>query len=314
MKKIQAAAIWITALSSLCFVSCGSPESDGIKAAKNILECDEHHMERLMHQFNDFVNKFDDYNFTTRIEARRKVEEIIDNAEKTYSADLKKAEQQYFEYKDKYQKKRNDAMSFEWAYQQTMNDRIERGLPSQLRINEKILTIIPPKPTTDKIQCDLVGRSFEDNPDGYFAGKVKKIKTDDIREIKILSESEENGMYRLNATILLQERVGSAAFNINMDIIYVLGDADDWTIDGVSANSINIVKTGQYDKYITSQLDKFFNRLILTNYSDVTLIVGGIKYDPYDKSWYKFSVDVSGNRWERISSCADYEIHFVERR
>lgn len=301
-----------------CFISCGSPESDGKEAAKRIRECDELYTERLTRRFDEFVKNFDDYKFETRIEARKCVEKIIDEETKVYESEIKKAEYEYLEYKEKYKRDCDDAQRFELAYQKEKDlggHDVQHGLPSQLCINDKILTIIPPKPDDHKIKHDLDGRTFKDKADGYFADEMKRIKTDAIKGIVVLSEIEENGLYRLNADILLEERAGSAAFDVNLDIIYVLGNADDWFISGISANSVNIVKTGQFDKYITTSLNMSLfgrpNGIYINNSSDMTLIVGGVFLD--GKSWRKFSVDVNGNGREHIY-CTDYDIHFIERR
>lgn len=318
------------------FISCASspasPESDGIKAAKAFHDSDEQYMNNLVREFNDFVINFDDYHFVTRIEARQKVEELIEKEDREYAKNIEKAERQYLELKNKYIKNREDAISFESAYQQQRElDEADmlHGLPSQLLINEKILTIIPPKPTINKIKKDLVGREFKDKPDGYFSMNGQFfIANDEIQNIEILSTEDKNGFYKLNALITLQEKAGSIIYEVDADIIYLLGDADDWTISGFSANSIAVVKTGEYNKYLSTKNDSNAY-LKLNNSSDMTLRVGGIILSGYAKRWLKFSIDIEGNKeimisadngiievnafFAKIGSIQDYEIHFVEK-
>lgn len=315
-------------LSVLLFSACGSPESDGRKAAEAFRKCDESFMESLSRECSDFVKDFDSYRFSSRIEARRKVEEIIERENQKYTRGVAKAEQQYMQLKQKYLGKAEKSLQFEYAYQlQKEFDRqyVEHGLPSQALIDEKILTIIPPKPTPEQMRQDLVGHTFRDKAGGYFETRNFTILNDEVRSVAVLSETEGSNIYRINAEVSLQERVGSAAFVVNMDIVYVLkDDADDWLIDGISANSIAIVTTGSYDKYLSASIiHPLYGSLKLTNYSDMTLIVGGVVLAKEQHKWLRFCVDVDGNSTYNIGGgifsrfcqdVQDFEIHFVERR
>lgn len=319
--------IIITLLSVLLFSACGSPKSDGIKAAEAFRKCDESFMDNLLREFADFEKKFDEYRFSSRVEARRKVEEIIEKENQKYTGGIARAEQQYMKLKHKYVGNPEKMLQFEYAYRQQKDfDRqyVEHGLPSQALINEKILTIIPPKPTQDQMKLDLVGRTFRDKAGGYFESRNFTILNDEVQAITILSETEGRNIYRINADITLQERAGSATFVVNMDIVYVLKEADDWLVDGISANSIDIVRTGSYDKYLSATITHpLYGSLNLTNYSDMTLIVGGVILAGEQHKWLRFCVDVKGNSTYSIGGgifskfCTDvqeFEVHFVERR
>ena len=225
--------------------SCSSPEKDGINAANRFKACDDDYMESLTKAFVKFTKNFEDYDFTTRVEARRKIESIIETETERYNKEVKNAEKWYLDLKKKYLKDLDKAISFEYAYQQQMmlvKQGALQGLPSQDIINEKILTIIPPKPMADKVKADLVNRRFADQADGYFSNKTFVIKEGEIENLEIRSAADEKGRYKINAVVTLREHTGGVAFLVDLDILYMLGTADDWTIDGISANSINVVK------------------------------------------------------------------------
>lgn len=296
--------------------SCSSPENDGIDAANRFKTCDDDYMESLTKAFTKFVKNFDDYDFTTRVEARQKIESIIDKETERYNKEIKNAEKQYLELKKKYMKDREKSISFEYAYQQQMiivKQETLHGLPSQEIINEKILTIIPPKPEAEKIQVDLIGRRFSDKPEGYFSNKYFVIKDGEVENLEIRSAGDEKGRYKINAIVTLREHTGGVALLVDFDILYMLGTADDWTIDGISANSINIIKenTDIFRPYIKIEPDWTGCLMTFVNYSDALLLIAGIRYN--NGSWNKFSIEVAGN--DRYSLYGrDCEIHYIERR
>lgn len=174
----------------------------------------------------------------------------------------------------------------------------------------------PRTPTVNKLKEDLIGRTFIDKPGGYFEDRSFCIAENEIKDIEILEEREEGNLYTVNATILLQAREGAIKYSVNLDIIYLRGEDAEWVIDGISANSISVVKTGLYDKYITPYISSF-PELVLSNYSDAVLRVGGQFYSR--GRWIKFCVDVPGNNCKCVGGMGwneyvtDFEIHFIER-
>ena len=301
---------------AVIFAACSSPENDGIDAANRFKACDDDYMESLTKAFAKFVKNFDDYDFTTRVEARQKIESIIDKETERYNKEIKNAEKLYFDLKKKYMKDREKSISFEYAYQQQMTivkQETLHGLPSQEIINEKILTIIPPKPEAEKIQADLIGRRFADKPDGYFSNKYFMIKEGEVENLEIHSAGDEKGRYKINAIVTLREHTGGVALLVDFDILYMLGTADDWTIDGISANSINIIKenTELFRPYIKIEPTWLGSSMNFVNYSDALLLIAGIIYN--QGSWHKFSIEVAGNDRYNLYG-KDCEIHFIERR
>lgn len=316
----------ISLLITLLIISCSNPESDGKKAAQALNECSKNFNINLEKEIHEFITNFDDYSFKTRIEARAKVDKIIAIVSNIFEQDKREAEQLYQDLKNKYITNYEQASAFDYAYktQLAIYEAEEiQGIPYSIEIENKIHTIIPPKPSIDKIKLDLVGHTWQDRPDGYFPSKKEIIKSGSVKNINILSEKENNDTYTLNTTIFLQERVGSATFILDADIKYLLGDNDDWMIDHLGINSVDIKKTGEFNKYITSTLSCPWvdHQLDLKNHSDATLIVGGIYLATYPKGWNKFYAEIGPNSSERIGGMGsgigdvlEYEIHFVERR
>lgn len=307
-----------------CLISCSSPQSDGEKAAKAYIECMEFYNNDLESRLHDFIENFEDYNFQSRIEARNKVDEIIREADLEYEKNVKKADQQYLEAKKKYIKNQKDYETLEFAYNTYIDiyDATRNGIPFSQDIELKIQTIIPPKPSIERMKQDLVGRYCQDKEDGYFGTYRHLIKEGTVKDIEILSDSSGRNEYLLKAIISLQDRPGSATYKVNSEIKYILGDGDDWTIDYLGSNSVEIVKTGQFNKFITSSIANGWEKeLRIKNHSDATLIVGGIilRDRGGKSSWQKFSATVEPNSTETIGglffgNVTDYEIHFVERK
>ena len=110
------------------------------------------------------------------------------------------------------------------------------------------------------------------------------------------------------------------AYEADIKAHYRLGREDDWTLDLIESNSIELVRTGKYGNCITSRRTGWFGEyeVEFINSCDAPLAVGGmVKYE-YKDGWKKFCVIVDGNSSKRIGglfwgSIADYKIEFVER-
>ncbi len=318
--------VYAVLLITTFLISCGSPESDGKKAAQAFYECSETFNKDLDREIREYLANFSDYNFTTRVEARAKVDEILDKVSKEYEKNQRDATQLYHKLKNKYLSNYKDAAEFDYAYraQREMYEGEElHGIPLTLEVDEMIRTIIPPKPGLETIKLDLVGRSWQDKPEGYFGQEKNTIKQGSVKNVEILSQTESKDVYNLHAIISIQDRLGSATYLLDADIRYLLGDADEWKIDQLGINSVDVERTGLFNKYITARLTQPWvdNQLDLTNNSDATLIVGGLFLADYPDGWHKFCVDIEpnstervGGMWSGIGNITQYEIDFVERK
>ncbi len=319
----------IVALSMCLFLmSCNSPYSDGEKAAEAFNKSEQTYLTDLQNKVGEYINKFDSYGFSTRVEARQKLNSIITEVRTNYESDLRSAERLYAQLKNRYGNKYEEAQSFAEGFEgRRKYENIDTTaiLPMQAEINSLIKTIIPPKPNLEKIQKDLVGRYWQDKEDGYFGTNKRIIKDGTVKDVRIISESNQPNIYLVNAILSIQERSGSAIYKIDSDIKYILGDFDDWSIDYLGSNSVDIERTGQFDKYIKSKIIAPWlkNELELSNLSDATLVVGGIVLEKSRSQWRKFYVELAPNSTKVIGGLfstpyyddiIEYEIHFVERK
>jgi len=304
------------------FVSCSSPESDGKKAAEKFCDCEKEFTENLSKETRKFVSNFTDYGFTTRVEAREKSEELIDNASREYENCVQKAQQQYSKLKGKYVGNYEKTIKFEYAYNTKKNfdeQKIQHGIPNQMEINDLILTIIPPKPDTEKIKRSLIGRKITEQPNGYHRQDwYWKIEDGEIKDIQVISENKQGNDYIFEVRLILQADGGAHEAFVNLT--YVLRQNDDWTIDFLESKQVNVVKTGKYDNCVTSQRKGWSGEYYLefTNHCDVALVVGGVVLSEFGNEWKKFSTVVNASETSSIGglfsvSVRDYQIHFIER-
>jgi hypothetical protein len=321
MKKIELDTV-VTLF--LCLTACSLPESDGKKAAEKFCDCEREFNENLSTETQNFINDFADYGFNTRVEAIEKSEEYIGRANSEYEDCLRKAQQQYSKLKSKYVENYEKTIKFEYAYnakKEFNKQEIRQCIPNQMEINDLILTIIPPKPDTEKIKSDLIGRKITEQPNGYHRqGWYWEIKNGEIKEIQIISENKQDNDYLFEVRLILQADGGAHEAIINLT--YVLRQNDDWTIDFLVSKQVNVVKTGKYDNCITAvrkQTGLSEYELEFTNHCDVALVVGGVVLNALgDKQWHKFSAVVEGSGTKSIGglfsiSVLDFQIHFVER-
>lgn len=308
---------YVISLLFCALTSCNNPKSAGTNAAEEIIKCNEEHAANLQKEISNFIQTFSNQNYKSRLEAREALQNTIANVDEEYREKLLTAQQNYDKYADEYKTDYSNLEEFQDAFLSRMSQYSDEPIDTASlchNARQLILSIIPTAPNSNKIQADLVGRSWQDSPEGYFGSKAHRIKENEIQKITITKDSKTDNRIDLNVDLVLQEHVGGASYKVNGDVVYILGDADDWTLDSFKANSVEIEKTGRYNDYIRTELvNSFLNKGVnISNNSDAPLIVGGIVYDEYD-GWKKFCYVVDANSNKFIQFVKDYEIHFVER-
>jgi len=305
------------------FYACSSPESDGKKAAKPFCDCEQNAIDVRHKEYSKLTQKFDSYNFQTRIAVREKIQEINEQITNQLNECLQKAQDNYRKISGKYVTNYQRNSQFEYAFSgyrkiNAVTDKKNEPLVSQ--INKLMLTVIPAKPNADKIKHDMIGRRITERPNGYRQpGWFWEIKDNEITDVQIISENRQDNDYLFEVRLILQTE-GGGAHEAFVNMTYVLRQYDDWTIDFLESKEINIVKTGRFDNCVTIQRKGWSGewKLEFTNHCDVALVVGGVLLPQYREEWIKFSRRIDANGTNSVGglfsvSVQDYQIHFIER-
>jgi len=305
--------------------SCSSPEADGKKAAQKACNCIDEYAKNVNKAYTAFADKFDSYSFQTRIEAREKIDAEIQKLEN----ELEKCKGNAFSYYDKlegkYKTNREKSVKFQYAYLAKMQDfdantKIDIAA-LQNRVDNRILTIIPPKPDLEKLKKDLIGRKIAEGVDGYrkkdWYWEIKSLNQ--LKNVEIKKIENKGDDYRLDVHLVLQGE--NTDYEADVRIFYVLRQYDDWTIDVIETQNMQIVQTGKYANCITTERGETLIGAIyyeFTNSCDVPLLIGGVIFMDYEQRWEKFSLIVNANSSETTRSASvwrirECKIHFIER-
>lgn len=136
----------------------------------------------------------------------------------------------------------------------------------------RINTIIPPIPSEEKVQADLVGKELEEGKeDGYFDESWHwMIERGQISDFTIVKEANMSPRkYKIEAQMKLKKS-SSYGFDTEIEIVYELKDGElDWTIDYVQSLGMNIIRTGDYEGKVQVKDD-----VCLENKCSIPLLVG----------------------------------------
>jgi len=318
----------IGVLLSIFVCACSSPESDGIKAAKKYYDSERELADLSKKDYSEFIKDFKSYHFKTRIEARRKAQEITDNIFVQYNNSLQRADQRYLELSSKYTTNEKRYNVFLYAYNgyrdKTLpNDDTTAALMSQ--IDNLILTIIPPQHDMRNLPNDLIGRKITEGHDGYrginWHWEVKS--ANQVEVIKYRNMGNIGNDYKINAQIKLKGEYTD--YTADIIVYYILRNYDDWTIDVVETNKMEIVRTDKYWDFILERTRNVgginYYYVDFKNISDVALLIGGVEHLSDSGRWRKFSVEIKAHGEATIGGWGypgpekinDYEKHFVER-
>lgn len=306
-------------------LSCSSPESDGIEAAKSFVESQKKSLKFREKKYAELLDDFDSYNFQTRSAVRDYMERIDVEAEVQAEKRYNEALKRYERLQKKYATSRQKSEEFEYAfnqYREANEPSEDKVLELQTSLNRRIELIVPALPDSAQLEYDLVGRQITDQPDGYHhRGWVWEFQEGDIKSIEITSKKKlGDDACRLVAEIVFQ-RTG-AAQKATVAVHYVLRDAEDWKIDFIESRSLEVVRTGKYDRCV--DIEKRWEGFLgiggyvldFTNHCDVALVVGGSVLT--ESGWHRFSTVVEGSGKKSIgggfqSYIKDYTVAFIER-
>jgi hypothetical protein len=308
---------------SVAFTACSSPESDGKKAAEKYCDCEQEMEDSRQKRYSELIQKFDSYNFRTRIEAHEKIQSIVNEITEQYRECMQKAEENYRKASSKHVTSHSKNSRFEYAFHgyREANPPTDNNVASLVsQMNKLILSIIPPKPDVEKLKQDMIGRKISEQAGGYHrAGWYWEIKSpDELKEVKIVNATKKGDDYVFDVHLLLQGETNR--YEADVIITYVMHRNDDWTIDFLETKDIHIVQTHKYDNCVTVEITGWSGEyaLELTNRCDVSLVVAGVVLSEFGGEWEKFSCIVEANATASVGglffvSVKDYKIHFIER-
>lgn len=336
-------------LCVLFLTACTSPKSKGEKLGQQSCDCQKEYAETQNRIYLEFITNFDSYGFKTRIEARQKWQDLQDEAKKQFELCGEQVEQKVKEVRSKFPASADDLLDpkllekavrnpkgyakelekkqKEFAKNQEKVREFEEAFRSAVKdcsvpdvnqdhsaLEAKILTIIPPKPNSEKLKQALAGRRIVEQPNGYYGqGWSWQINSiDEIKKIEIVNEEKAGEDYVFDVHVLLQREAGQ--HEADLKITCILAQHDDWTIDFIETKNIRVVKTGRYNNCITTEVKKGWGTSIqFANTCDVNLIVGGQILN--NGEWTKFSSRVNANGTNNVGyNGQEYQIDFIERQ
>ena len=282
-KKLEIVVVGVSIIAF--FSACSSsPESSGKKLAQQACDCQKEYVKTQDKIYQDFLGKFDSYGFKTRTEARQKWQERKDEAEQQLKQCLEKVQQKVREVKSEFPTNPNDMLDpkviqkaaknpekflkeftknqeksrkFDEAYHSVINQCSKQKTEKDYSaIEAKILTVIPQKPSLEKLKQDLVRRRITEPVNGYYgrnwSWQINSI--DELKKVDIVNEEKVGDIYVLDVHLLLQKEANQ--HEADLKITCVLAQNDDWTIDFIETKDIRIVKTGRYDNCISTEIKK----------------------------------------------------------
>lgn len=314
MKKIL-----FFAVVAILLVSCNSPEKNGKRLAEMYNKCESEFLEKSAHLEADFLADFTSKNYQSREAAINDFKATRSECYREYQDARNEADRYQAEQQAKYAGNLKSYAVFTQSYQasrvvQNIPDAEDDAIPQN--IWNSVNTIVPPQPSAEKIQKDLVGREVgEGYENGYFSSYWRwKIEEGEISDFSIIKSEKVSDSYIYHTKMHLNGH--SHSFDAKIDITYKLFDNQpDWTIDFVQSAGLDIVKTGKYDRCISKEKGSgwlFSDDIFLKNNSDVTLLVGGTGLNCLGK-WEKFSCTIEPNE-NHNSGYRDVDIHFIERQ
>ena len=234
--SIKKQPVIIIGLACIIMLACSSPESDGIKAAKIVCDCQTEHYAKIEKIYESYIKNFNSYSFKTRIDARQKLNETLNEINRKFQDEYQECYQKAREkaqiLENKYLTNEEDKKKFQFAFnahgESLINQSRSTGNVIQEKADAKIKTIIPPKPDIERLKKDMIGRSIAWG--NNFASW--SFKEHQFREVQILGTTDNGDDYILDVhlTLVIENHPYAGVRNENLDVTYTLGASDDWFI------------------------------------------------------------------------------------
>jgi hypothetical protein len=193
------------------------------------------------------------------------------------------------------------------------------------QIDNLILTIIPPQHDIQNLPNDLIGRKISEGHDGYM-GQNWNWEVTSANQVEVINYQNMGNIgndYKINAQIKLKGEYTD--YLADIIVYYILRNYDDWTIDVVETNIMEIIKTNKYWNFIRvteRPIGGVYSYFDFFNISDVALLIGGSEFLVGSGDRRKFSILIKAQGKETIGGGGypspnpriyAYEVDFVER-
>ena len=329
--------------------SCSSPESDGIKAAKMKynLQADYYNksnaiakelIKERVKAYELYSDKFDSFAFITRIDARKKLNENleqIDSKERESFQKLQDAahesEKKFSEYyetlRNKYATNKEKLEKFNYAgehYQpkervqsDDLSDYQNKLSDYQEKVKLLIQSIIPPKPDLERLKTDLIGRKIL--WDMKEAGRYywTMLSTEEFKTVDIQETENTNENYLLDVFLLLRGEF--IDYEANVTVQYILQQRDDWYLNAFQSKDFKVIPSHKYENCISHGWERsgfMMSSYYVTNKCDFTLlIIGEMKpttISARGQIWPLVRF-ISGNDKAEVGGNGVNTIHTIER-
>lgn len=147
-------------------------------------------------------------------------------------------------------------------------------------VNTPIQTVSSYKPDAAQIQNDLIGHSLSEGVEnGYYPSYWKwNIERGEISDFRIVSVDKDNETdYELTVVMRLTAMTGKA-FDAKAKVLYVSRGNAGWQMEYVQSLGMDIVKTGRYNSFITSEYNDWYGCTFVYNNCEIPIEVGGKRY------------------------------------
>lgn len=299
-------------------VSCSSPESDGKKVGKKINKCYIDNITERIEKVNKFISTFNPSDYNSRIEAKKVLSDIDSLASVELARDLEDVNKAISDKRKKYITNAEKIQQFDFA-KSAIVDEAESDIITLSKqyaelmdeAYELIITIPVAKPTEQRIPADLAGKTIVEPTHELFRSRFNIENSEMVRDVTVLNTEESNGQVFYLVELKLNDGIND--YVAKAKLTYELADNDDWQIQYIESEYLDIVPTGNFNSCISIKKNNgwLYEEYIFSNNCDVSLVVEGKGVRYHD--WENFSVLVPGNSTTRISNYSDIKVTRIER-
>lgn len=303
----------------LIFFGCSSSEVEGEDQAKEEISMWETYKQDQINCYKEFIESFERQQYQSRLEATKALNASLDQVEANFSERFDNLEAKWATLLEKYGDNSKKLTAMTDAYYRVLNGyQMDTIAVASLhtQANNKICTIIPETPDADRIKLDLIGRKVNGLPGSHLGESWSwTIERGEIHDFKIVNTKDSGSQTKeYNVTFTLQDKGG--AYNVVANIYYTIAGRNDWELDVLLPNELQVVRTGRYDGSISSGIGQYLvgTFLEIRNNSDAALLVGFTTISSQGTA-KRHSMVLRGGENKSFNELGlkDYTIDFVER-